>query len=168
MTMRGIATVERTLAVTLCAPAVRSVVLRAEAEYGDGGNWSATTQVYPVLAIQAEVVRCFEKRYTPVDERAPPNDTMSERDLFEDGWQLVEQRVDRTILIYDPETGLRGGGSHPQGPLSLGSRVLERVACCTWSVTDDDQRLAPLRAQLEADLLEMLRERDELNDRRRT
>jgi hypothetical protein len=132
----------RHLAVSLCAPAVRLVVVGAWAYRERQGGWAAASAVRPVVALQAALTRAFAKPYAGPD---PPSGAGTENDLLKAGWRLAGEESNTTALVVDPEYGLIGYDDPLVGDYENGERQLVPAP---WPPAEDEERLAPVVAEM--------------------
>jgi hypothetical protein len=128
----------RFLAVSLCAPAVRLVVVSAWAYRDAQGECAASAAVHPVVALQAVLSRDYVHAYTDVD---PPSGAGTENDLLKAGWRLAGEESNTTALVVDPDYGLIGYDDPLVSDTEKGERQL---VCAPWPAAEDDERLGPI------------------------
>lgn len=137
---------DRLLSVQLCPPAVRMVVINAWA-WAEDGKVLGASQVLPVLALQAAVTRRFRKL---THEERYPDTSGTERELIEKGWNLDEQDARVSALICDKEYGLIAHDDL----LFESDNSLMRLVCTPWPPEEDEKRLAPIRGEVEQEIVE--------------
>lgn len=130
---------KRPIAVSLCTPAVRMLVLEAWA-WRENGEWKTAHQIHPVVALRASISRTYTRSYTG---RAPA-DVGTEKELAEAGWCLDTQEEETAALIVqDGElVGIQCAGSPWQDGIM-------RTICAPWPPAADEERLAEELADLE-------------------
>jgi hypothetical protein len=145
------ATVTHPVSVALCQPSVRMMAVDVRVD-DDGVSGH---RVYPVVAIQAEVQRRFEKGY---EGNNCPYEYGNERELRRMGWRLKAQETYTAALIVNDDHRLFPIYAYQRlGAMLAGAQW--SLVCCPWPAEEDDVRLAPIVAELKAKTEAWLREK---------
>ena len=132
------------MAVALCAPAVRTVVISACANRGPSGEWETHIETAPVLAIRADVGLTFEAM-TNADGIGPrPGATAQAMERA--GWSLTDSHASTELLIWDESFQALGDVAQVHGS----SNVAYEVVPCPWPPSQDEKRLAQVRQRVAA------------------
>lgn len=137
--------VHRPVAVSLCPPAVRMLVIEATASW-DGAEIRTTTSFLPVVALQSRIVKTFGKERSR--ERPDYAGWGSEKELLADGWDLTGQELTQTALIVDPELGLVAFDD----PARAGRK--SALVAAPWAPEEDERRLAEVVTRLTREAIE--------------
>jgi hypothetical protein len=121
-------TIQRDIAVTLCTPAVRLVVVVATA---------AAHAIYPVVALRGVVRRTYTRHST--DPYAATRG--SKQELLQCGFAITSQKAMTFALYIDA-----GSLTATDAPLPAGQA--RGVFACSWPATEDEEQLAGAIAAL--------------------
>lgn len=127
------------IAIALTQPAVRTVLVRAwfDDSPATPDDPAAGTAVYPVLAIRSITFHEYVKR-GPRDSEPRVYPTHAE--LESNGWRYQGVRTEDEFLIHDDYI-------QTADEMVEISNVSGEVVVCTWPESEDDARLAPVKAQ---------------------
>jgi hypothetical protein len=127
----------RYCSTSICASAVRMLTVQVAVE--DAGK--STHQIFPVVALRCTVVRIYFKSYYT----DPPSDAGTEAQLINNGWTLDGEDLENVALVVsdDPIHGLVA----VDRDFDCTNTATELV-CCTWSPSEDTERLKPVIARL--------------------
>lgn len=132
----------RDLAVAMCPPAVRMVVVRAWSWTDEGGRMQTADDICPVVALRSAVGR----RYTARTRKGCfPDDGGPEKGLPANGWTLDGQEARTTALIVDATHGLVAWDDRT---IFGETNQLSELVCCPWAPAEDEARLRDVVSDL--------------------
>lgn len=123
--------------VALAAPAVRFVVVSVSC--GEDGRAESYTD--PVTAVRSTVVDVYR-----ADGREPRR-APSHREMIAEGWRYDGREVRDELLVHTDDLGLSDLDCAFGGMATLCFRVVP----CPWPPGEDEERLAPVVAELSAE-----------------
>jgi hypothetical protein len=130
-------------ALSLCTPGVRMVVVNAWAARNPDGNWQDHDhRIYHVLAIQARDNRRYYRLKSGQSARhvAPEHATLESL-----GWRYEGgmSHIEYDAIIFTEDYDICAASSS----LTCGNEDY-RIVVCPWPVAEDEERLAPIVAEL--------------------
>lgn len=130
--------------VSICQPAVRTLLLQAWAWWEDG-KYQVGEERFPVLALQATTTRHYSI-YVKRGERADHSSVLH-KDLVRAGWDLSYQAtVVKPIVADTIEVGC--GNNLTTGEEMESSNCVTQVVACYWPPQEDELYLRPLFQKL--------------------
>lgn len=121
---------------TMCAPAIRMVVITAWANAEDDGHIVTYHRIFPVVALLTVEKRGYEKM-TPM-KNPVPHSASSEKELLIEGWMLNDRELFHTAIIVDDDYGLIPWDDDLFKDVT---NAASSLACCPWPPDEDDAKL---------------------------
>lgn len=149
---------EHVVSSSICPTSVRTVILMAWCDHDDSDK-KLYRDVRPVIAIESRIVEAYRKKTS--DENEAPILEGTRRDLLARGYRIFSRSVEIIPIFVDSEFGL----TYLRDDDILASNEIAKPVACSWPQEQDEERLGPIFANLEEQLMQRIESDKEYKER---